>query len=106
MGALCRDVLGLDATAAQTFGSLWGSLRGAGVELVLTSVRKPSMLRLLRAHGVALHAPSGKPSVTQGHAASGASTNQSCLLFADLDAGTRYCEERFLEVGGSACVCL
>ena len=43
-----RDVLGLDATAAQTLGSLWGSLRGADVELLLTGVRRASMLRLLR----------------------------------------------------------
>ena len=41
-------MLGLDATAAQTLGSLWGSLRGADVELVLTGVRSASMLRLLR----------------------------------------------------------
>ena len=46
---LRRDVLGLDATAAQTLGSLWGSLRGASVELVLTGVRRVSMLRLLQA---------------------------------------------------------
>ena len=46
---LCgRNVLGLDATAAQTLGSLWGSLRGAGVELVLTGVRRASMLHLLQ----------------------------------------------------------
>ena len=43
-----RDVLGLDATAAQTLGSLWGSLRGANVELVLTGVRRASMLRLMQ----------------------------------------------------------
>jgi len=45
---LRRDVLGLDATAAQTLGSLWGCLRGADVELVLTGVRRASMLRLLQ----------------------------------------------------------
>ena len=43
-----RNVLGLDAMAAQTLGSLWGSLRGASVELVLTGVRRASMLRLLQ----------------------------------------------------------
>ncbi len=50
MSVVCasRDVLGLDATAAQTLGSLWGSLRGADVELVLTGVRRTSMLRLLQ----------------------------------------------------------
>ena len=48
LGGLRRDVLGLDATAAQTLGSLWGSLRGAGVELVLTGVRRASMLHLLQ----------------------------------------------------------
>ena len=49
-------MLGLDATAAQTLGSLWLSLRAAGAELVLAHVREASMLRLLRAHGVALEA--------------------------------------------------
>jgi hypothetical protein len=49
---LCRRVLGLDATAAQTLGSLALVLRRKGVELVLTRVTNSGIRRLLRAHGV------------------------------------------------------
>lgn len=87
----------MDATAAQTLGSLWLALRAGGAEMVLTDIRKPTMLRLLRAHGVALAAPSGIcGAASEADAAVG---DRPCLLFGDLDSGARYCEERFLEVG-------
>lgn len=47
-----RQVHGLDATAAQTFGTLWTMLERLGVELVITHLENPEMERLLRAHGV------------------------------------------------------
>lgn len=55
----CRSVHGMDATAAQSFGTLWNQLRALGVELVLTHlhpVQDRSMLRLLDAHGVTVDA--------------------------------------------------
>ena len=48
----CRQVHGLDATSAQTFGTLWTMLERLGVELVITHLDNPEMERLLRAHGV------------------------------------------------------
>jgi hypothetical protein len=45
-------VHGLDATAAQTFGTLWTMLARLGVELVITCLEQPGMLGLLEAHGV------------------------------------------------------
>lgn len=47
-----RAVHGLDATAAQTFGTLWNMLEALGVELVITHMKNPEMEKLLRAHGV------------------------------------------------------
>jgi MFS superfamily sulfate permease-like transporter/CRP-like cAMP-binding protein len=48
-----RRVLGVDATAAQTFGTLRMQLRRLGVELVLTRVRgNPTVERLFAAHGL------------------------------------------------------
>ena len=47
-----RRVAGLDATAAQTFGTLWTLLARLGVELVITHLEQPGMLALLQAHGV------------------------------------------------------
>ena len=49
---MCRGVQGLDATAAQTFGTMWNSLRRSGVELVLTHMGHGSTRRLLEAHGI------------------------------------------------------
>ena len=43
---------GLDATAAQTFGTLFNMLESLGVELVITHMENPEMEKLLRAHGV------------------------------------------------------
>ena len=53
-GVMClsRAVHGLDATAAQTFGTLFNMLEGLGVELVITHMENPEMEKLLRAHGV------------------------------------------------------
>lgn len=52
MSLNCRQVHGLDATSAQTFGTLWTMLERLGVELVITHLDNPEMERLLRAHGV------------------------------------------------------
>ena len=49
---LSRAVHGLDATAAQTFGTLFNMLDSLGVELVITHMENPEMEKLLRAHGV------------------------------------------------------
>ena len=49
---LGRAVHGLDATAAQTFGTLFNMLEGLGVEMVITHMENPEMEKLLRAHGV------------------------------------------------------
>lgn len=49
---LRRRVLGVDATAAQTLGSLVMVLRRIGVELIITRVTNPSIRRLLVAHGI------------------------------------------------------
>lgn len=90
----------MDATAAQTLGSLWLALRAGGAEMVLTDIRKPTMLRLLRAHGVALAAPDiSCMAASQAERIGGSSHVRPCLLFTELDSGARYCEERFLEVG-------
>ena len=47
-----RAVHGLDATAAQTFGTLFNMLESLGVELVITHMENPESEKLLRAHGV------------------------------------------------------
>lgn len=100
LNPICRDVVGMDATAAQTLGSLWLALRAGGAEMVLTDIRKPTMLRLLRAHGVALAAPDiSCMAASQAEGIGGSSHVRPCLLFEELDSGARYCEERFLEVG-------
>ncbi len=51
---ISRLVHGLDATAAQSFGTLWTQLQREGVELVLTHMKSASMYKLLEAHGVAV----------------------------------------------------
>ena len=43
---------GLDATSAQTFGTLWSILIRLGVEMVITEMDSPRMQELLTAHGV------------------------------------------------------
>lgn len=43
-----------------------------------------------------MQAPTGGAAAAA--AASASAGGSLCLLFSDLDAGTRYCEERFLEV--------
>ena len=47
-----RNVDGLDATSAQTFGTLWSILIRLGVELVITELDSPKMQALLVAHDV------------------------------------------------------
>lgn len=49
---LCRLVLGIDATAAQTLSSLAMVLRRMRVELVITRVTNGSIRRLLVAHKI------------------------------------------------------
>lgn len=49
---LRRNVHGLDATSAQTFGTLWSILIRLGVELVITHLESQKMQELLAAHGV------------------------------------------------------
>ena len=49
---LRRNVHGLDATSAQTFGTLWSILIRLGVEMVITNLESLKMLKLLAAHGV------------------------------------------------------
>ena len=48
----CRNVHGLDATSAQTFGTLWSILIRLGVEMVITHLESLKMRELLSAHGV------------------------------------------------------
>lgn len=43
---------GLDATSAQTFGTLWSILIRLGVEMIITQLDSPSMRQLLTAHEV------------------------------------------------------
>lgn len=43
---------GLDATSAQTFGTLWSILIRLGVEMVITELDSPQMQQLLVAHDV------------------------------------------------------
>jgi MFS superfamily sulfate permease-like transporter/CRP-like cAMP-binding protein len=65
-----RRVLGVDATAAQTFGSLRMQLRRLGIELVLTRVHgNPTVERLFAAHGLII-----APSVAVGAGAAGAAS--------------------------------
>lgn len=47
-----RNVDGLDATSAQTFGTLWSILIRLGVEMVITELDSPKMRELLVAHDV------------------------------------------------------
>lgn len=46
-----RLVDGLDATAARTFGTIANQLHSLGIDLIITSVSKPSIRHLLVAHG-------------------------------------------------------
>ena len=62
---MCRAVAGLDATAAQSFGTLWVQLKRQGIELVLTHLRNPSIQRLLEAHGVVVDMQSSMESGPQ-----------------------------------------
>ena len=43
---------GLDATSAQTFGTVWSILIRLGVEMVITELDSPRMQELLVAHDV------------------------------------------------------
>lgn len=53
-------MLGIDATAAQTLGSLALVLRRMGVELVISRVASRSMRRLLVAHGIITGGSAGR----------------------------------------------
>ena len=48
----CRMVRGLDATAAQSFGSLRSMLQRMSVELIIVELENASAPSLLHAHGV------------------------------------------------------
>ncbi|BDA44720.1 Uncharacterized protein C24H6.11c [Coccomyxa sp. Obi] len=80
-----RQVHGLDATSAQTFGTLWTMLERLGVELVITHLDNPEMERLLRAHGV----------IDDTH----------CAAFSTTEEGMQYCEEQFLAVAAQHGLC-
>jgi hypothetical protein len=45
---LCRRVQGLDATAARTIGTLYGTLRGRDVHLLIANLAGGETARLLR----------------------------------------------------------
>jgi hypothetical protein len=77
-------VVGLDATAARTFGTLRNSMQRANVELVLTHVDDGQIRRLLAAHGV-IDRPDG-------------GGDGGCRSFPRMEEGMRYCEEQFLQV--------
>ncbi|KAK9867709.1 hypothetical protein WJX84_006943 [Apatococcus fuscideae] len=89
-----RGMQGLDATAAQTFGTMWNSLQRRGVELVLTHMDRGSTGRLLAAHGITSAAGDPK-SLQEG----------SCRSFDSLEEGTQYCEERLLEIAVAHKLC-
>ena len=90
---VCRQVHGLDATSAQTFGTLWTMLDRLGVELVITHLDNPDMERLLRAHGViddhacACVAPTSprSPSIDVHPLPIGDPMGQSCNVFRCLE---------------------
>jgi hypothetical protein len=55
-----RNVAGLDATAAQSFGTLWNQVLGLGVEMVVTHLDNPQTRDLLAAHGIHVVLPGSK----------------------------------------------
>ncbi|KAK9845864.1 hypothetical protein WJX81_004564 [Elliptochloris bilobata] len=73
-----RMVRGLDATAAQSFGSLRSLLQRLKVELIIVELENATATALLHAHGVI--GPGG------------------CRAYEKAEDGVHYCEERFLEV--------
>ncbi|KAK9810835.1 hypothetical protein WJX73_000129 [Symbiochloris irregularis] len=86
-----RQVHGLDATAAQSFGTLWSRLRTMGVELVLTQLHPETdatMLRLLDAHGVSVD--------TDGRSAH--TDIDARRAFETMEDGMEHCEAQFLEL--------
>jgi hypothetical protein len=109
-------VLGIDATSAQTLSSLAMVLRRMGVELIITRVPKPSIARLLGAHGIV------SPADAAGVAAEGCSSGSGaaaaaesgsdpeqqpllqeegqeggsyCRVFDNLSSAARYAEDRY-----------
>ena len=109
---LHRRVLGVDATAAQTFGTLVMVLRRMGVELVLTRVTSRTMRRLFAAHGL-IH-PRYAQRKDEGHGAAVVGPEESpavvlameqkeeeedeegryCRLFDTLNEGAQYAEDK------------
>ncbi|KAK9845896.1 hypothetical protein WJX81_005443 [Elliptochloris bilobata] len=73
-----RMVRGLDATAAQTFGTLRSLLQRQGIELLISELSNANAAALLTAHGVI--------------------GPDACRAFDKAEDGVHYCEERFLEV--------
>ena len=69
----------MDATAAQTFGTMCNSLRRQGVELVLTFNQQKSMQRLLEAHGLISSTGDGKDGTCRQDLLSALSWMQTCF---------------------------
>eukprot|EP00884_Botryococcus_braunii_P016374 jgi/Botrbrau1/341/Bobra.0022s0295.1 len=88
-----RNVDGLDATAARTFGSLATSLHSRGAGMLVTHVRKRTMQRLLAAHGVVPYV--APPSGAQAGLQEGSG---AALLFPTMDSALETCEETFLAI--------
>ncbi|KAF6261741.1 hypothetical protein COO60DRAFT_1699671 [Scenedesmus sp. NREL 46B-D3] len=122
-------ILGIDATAAQTMGSLVLVLRRLGVELVISRVASSSIRRLLAAHGIisSSSASSSSSSSSAGSAEAagmaGAADEQQqplleqqqeqqaagdddelgfCRLFNTLNGGAKYAEDRLLAMAQAA----
>uniref|UniRef100_A0A383VST7 STAS domain-containing protein n=1 Tax=Tetradesmus obliquus TaxID=3088 RepID=A0A383VST7_TETOB len=107
-----KRVLGIDATAAQTLGSLALVLRRMGVELVISRVASRSMRRLLVAHGIITGGSAGHAE----SAAVGSTPDEQqpllddvsdeelgfCRVFDTLNDAAKYAEDRLLAMAQAA----
>lgn len=104
----------MDATSAQTLASLAMVLKRMDVELVLTRVTKPSIRRLLVAHGIISPKESKSSSNRHMDVAAGTDAEQQqplfeqddqeeedeeeagryCRVFDTLSAGAKYAEDK------------
>lgn len=122
---LYRRVLGVDATSAQTLASLAMVLKRMHVELIITRVTRPSIRRLLGAHGIISpeDAAAAPVSSSSGTGAAGGSADAGdadgvdpelqqpllqeqdeeagnggyCRVFDTLSGGAKYAEDRCVE---------